>query len=131
MIAAVSIRPLPSALATFTFPATMASTRPGTPRSESPAQFERIAKAVVNAAQDHVDLLQPIHGLEKNAPVAHREIRSLDQRESEISRQIRVLEVGLVVRPGREQHDARIVTFGECDERFALRAEEWRKAQDI
>ena len=35
MIAAVSINPLPSAFATFTFPATMASTKPGTPSNES------------------------------------------------------------------------------------------------
>ncbi len=35
MIAAVSMRPLPNAFATFTFPATIASTRPGTPSRES------------------------------------------------------------------------------------------------
>ncbi len=60
-----------------------------------------------------MNLLQPIDGLEKYATVAHRQIGSLNQGESEVSRHIRVFEVGLVERTGGQEHDARIVALGQ------------------
>ena len=61
------------------------------------AQFQRIAKAVVHPAQNHIDLLQPVDSLEIHAAVAHRQVRSLHQSESQIARDVGVFEVGLVV----------------------------------
>ena len=57
----------------------------------------------------HVDRLQAAERLQEHAAVAHRQVAALDQREAEVAREVGVLEVGLVVRPGREQHDARVV----------------------
>ena len=58
MMAAVSITPVPSALATATLPARAASTRPGHAERRVAAQLERIAEAVVEPAEDDVDRLQ-------------------------------------------------------------------------
>ena len=70
-------------------------------------QLERIAVVVVETAEDRVDRPQPGDGLQEDAIVAHREVAALDEREPEVPREIRVLEVGLVVRSRREQHDVR------------------------
>ncbi len=95
------------------------------------AQLERIAKAVVHAAKDHIDLVQTIDGLEIDAPVAHREVRAFNESESQVSRQIGVLEVGLVVRAGCQQDDARIAALSEGGKRVALCAEERRQAYHV
>ena len=71
------------------------------------AQLERIAVVVVLATHDRVHALQAGDRLEPDTVVAHREVAAFDQREAEIAREQRVLEVGLVVRPGREQDDPR------------------------
>ena len=108
MNADVSISPLPSALATVTLPA--APLPPAPPRrGKIRAQFDGVAETVVHAPQNHVHLLEPFERLEENAAVAHRQIAALHQRETEITRQIGVLEIGFVERPGRQQHHARIV----------------------
>ena len=62
------------------------------------AQLERIAVVVVLAAHDRVHALQAVDRLQPDAVVAHREVAALDQREAEVAREQRVLEVGLVVR---------------------------------
>ena len=46
------------------------------------AQLQRIAKVVVQAAQDHVHRLQAAQHLEEDAVVAHRQVAALDQRVS-------------------------------------------------
>jgi hypothetical protein len=48
-------------------------------------QFERIAKAIIDSAQDYIHSLQPINCLEINGPVTHCEIRSRDQGKSKVS----------------------------------------------
>ena len=52
--------------------------------------------------------LQAMQRLEVQARVAHRKVVALHQRQAQVARQVRVFKVGLVVRAGREQHDARI-----------------------
>ena len=71
------------------------------------AQLERIAVVVVLAAHDRVDALQAVDRLQPDAVVAHRQVAALDEREAEVAGEQRVLEVGLVVRPRREQDDPR------------------------
>ena len=131
MTAAVSIRPLPKALATLTFPATMASTRPGTPKSESPRNSRGSQKLSSTRRKITSTCSSPSTVFRIDAPVAHREIGPSDQSEPEVAGDIRVFEVGLVVRPGREQYDSRIVALGKAGERFALCTEERSKAQYV
>src|ERR1017187_9688693 len=83
-------------------------------------QLERVAKAIVHPAQDYMDLLQSIDGLEKYAAVAHRQIGSLNQSKSKVPRHIRMFEVGLVERTGGQDHDARVVALGQGSKCFAL-----------
>ena len=71
------------------------------------AQLERVAVVVVLAANDGVHALEAADRLEPDAVVAHGEVASFHQREAEVARQQRMFEVGLVVGPRREQHDAR------------------------
>jgi hypothetical protein len=110
MIAAVSIRPLPSAFATFTFPATIASTRPGT-EERLATQFKRIAKAIVHASQNHIDLLQPVDCLEIDTTLAHGQVSSLHEGEAQIARDIGVLKISLVQGSGSKQNDSRIIAL--------------------
>ncbi len=81
----------------------------GDPQRRVVAQLERIAEVVVEAAQHHVDRVQAAEGLEEHAVVAHGQVAALDQGVAQVARQVGVLEVGLVVRPGGQQHDARVV----------------------
>src|ERR1700733_12493810 len=94
-------------------------------------QLERIAKAIVDPAQNDIDLLQPIYGLQIYAPIAHGKIRSFDQGESQVSRDIRVFEVGLVVWSRGQQDDSRIVALGEVGKCFALSTEEGSQTQYV
>ena len=73
------------------------------------AQLDRIAERVIHAAEDHIHRLQSLQRLEENPPVAHGQIAALHQREAKIARHVGVLEIRLVVRAGRQQHDVRIV----------------------
>ena len=109
IMADVSTSPLPSAFATTTLPARTASTSPATPRKESGAQFHRIAEPRIHAAQDHIDTVQSCQRFEKYVAIANGEVGALHERKSEVTRQIGMLEIGLVQRPGRQQHDLRIV----------------------
>ena len=72
------------------------------------AQLQRVQKLIIQALEDAVHRLQAMQRLEVQARVAHREVVALHQRQTQVARQVRVLKVGLVVRAGREQHDARI-----------------------
>ena len=69
---------------------------------------------------------RPLERLDEDAAIAHRQVGALDEREAEIARQVRVLEVGLVVGPGRQQDDRGrlLVRRRERAQRVALRAEE-------
>ena len=70
-------------------------------------QLERVAVVVVLAAQQRVDALQALYRLQPDLAVAYREVAPLDEREAEVARQQRVLEVRLVVRSRRQQADQR------------------------
>ena len=76
-------------------------------------------------------MLQPVDGLEIDAAVSHRQIRSLDQGESQVAGNIRVFKVSFVVRSGSEQNDSWVVAVGEVGEGFALGAEEGGEAQYV
>ena len=69
------------------------------------AQLERIAEVVVQPPQDGVDALEAGQRLEIDAVLAHGEVAALDEGEAEVAGQVRVLEVRLVVRARRQQHD--------------------------
>ena len=69
-------------------------------------EFERVAPAIVLATQDHVDGQQAVERFQEDAFVAHGEVGALDERHAEVAREVGVLEVGLVVGTGRQQHDA-------------------------
>ena len=76
------------------------------------AQFQRIAKLVILAADDDIHRKQAAERFQEDAIVAHREIAAFHQRVAEVARQERVFEIGLVIRTGRQQHDARIFAIG-------------------
>ena len=71
------------------------------------AQFQRIAEAVVHAAQNQIHGLQPGQRLQEDPIVAGDQIRAFHQRESPMASQERMLEIRFVVRPGRQQNNAR------------------------
>jgi hypothetical protein len=100
-------RPLPSALAMTTRPARTDVEQAGHAERRVAAQFERVAIAVVLAAQDDMHALQAAQGLQVDRVAAHRQVLPLDQRKAEVAGQVGVLEIGFVVRPGRQQHDVR------------------------
>ena len=82
------------------------------------AQFERIAVVVVEAAQDRVHALQAAQRLEVDGVAAHGQVLPLDEREAEVAREIGVLEIGLVVRPRRQQDgERRLVALGRRQRR--------------
>ncbi len=95
-------------------------------------KLHRIAEVVVEPAQDPVHRLEALHGLEEDPVVSHREVAAFDEREAEIPRQVRVLEIGLVVRPRREQRDVRhlAVRGREGQQRLLQRPEERREHVD-
>jgi hypothetical protein len=70
-------------------------------------QFQRVAPVVVQPAQHAVHRLQAFDGLQVQALAAHRQVAAFDQRQAQVTRQVGVLEVGLAVGAGRQQHDAR------------------------
>ena len=72
-------------------------------------QLERIAIVIIDAAENHVHGLESAQELQINAIAADQQIAPLDQGVAQVSGQEGVLEVGLVVRPWRQQDDAGIV----------------------
>ena len=107
--AGVSSTPLPSALATATWPARTAWTSPATPSDESPRSSSGSQKSSSMRRRMTSTGCRPSTVFRKTRLVAHGEVAALDEREAEIAREIGVLEVGLVVGARREQHDARRV----------------------
>ena len=76
-------------------------------------QLQRITEAVVDPAQDHTRTRSsPSTVLEKHASVAHAGVAcSLNQRKTQVSCNVRMFEISLVVRAGCQQNDARITAF--------------------
>ncbi len=72
-------------------------------------QFERVEVFVVDPFDHAVHRLQSAQGLQVQPLVAHRQIAAFDQRQAEVARQIGVFEPCGAVRPGRQQHDLRLV----------------------
>ena len=59
------------------------------------------------AAQHRMHALQSRERLQPHAAVAHRQVAAFHERKSEIAREVRMLEVGFIERPGRQQHRKR------------------------
>ena len=81
--------------------------QPGHAQRRVGAQLQRVAPVVVQAAQHAVHRLQAFHRLQEQALLAHHQVAALDQRQPQVARQVGMLEVGLGVGPGRQQHHAR------------------------
>ncbi len=95
------------------------------------AQLQWIAEPIIDSAEDDVDLLQPVHGLQVKMAIAHRHIRALYKRQAEILCKVRVLEVGFVVWSRRHQNNTGVVASGHADQRIALSAKERSEAQHV
>ena len=76
------------------------------------AQSGRIAVFIVQTAQKRMHALQTLQGFQIDAIVAHRQVRSFDQRKTQIAREKNMLEIGFVVRPWRQQRDQRRFAIG-------------------
>ena len=70
------------------------------------SQFQGVAPVVVQPAQHTVYGLQAFHGLQVEMVLAHGEVAPFHQRQAQVARQVGVLEVGLAVGAGRQQHHA-------------------------
>ncbi|MCY1413305.1 hypothetical protein D9M71_287330 [compost metagenome] len=72
-----------------------------------------------------MDALQAAQGLEVEGGVAHRQVMALHQRETELAREVEVLEIGLVEAPRRQQHhQGRLaIAGGLADQGFLQGAE--------
>src|SRR5690606_2712418 len=64
------------------------------------AELDRIAVVAVQAAQDRVHAAEAAQRLQVDGVAADDEVLALDEREAEVAREERVLEVRLVVRAG-------------------------------
>ena len=109
-----SRKPLPSALASTRLPRAQHLHQARHAERRIGAQFERIAVVVVQASQQRVHRLQALDGLQEQPLAAHREVAAFDQRQAEVARQVGMLEVGLAVRPRRQQRDARRGTVAQA-----------------
>ena len=123
--------PLPSALATTTLPARTACTRPGTPSAESGRSSSGSQNSSSRRRRMHVHRLQALPASSGRAR-SSRTVRSPPSTSviAEVAREVGVLEVGLVVRPGREQHDARRLRRPAARARAACRAACWKKPRE-
>ena len=99
-------KPLPSALATATWPARKRLQQTRHAQDRIVAQFQRIAKIVIDPAQNDVDLFQAAQGFQIDAIVAHRQVLSFDQHIAQIARQVTLLKIRLVAGAGGEKNDA-------------------------
>ncbi len=72
-------------------------------------EFERIAKGIVEPAQNDIHRLQAGQGFEKHRLITHREICPLYQGITQIAGQIGVFKVRFVIWSGRQQDNAGIV----------------------
>jgi hypothetical protein len=68
------------------------------------AQFHRVAEIVVQAAHDGVHSAQAAERFQIDGVAAYGEVMALDQRQTQLTRQIGVFEIGFVER-ARGEHD--------------------------
>ena len=125
-------RPSPACWRRRRRPCAATSISPGTPRCEEASSSSGSSEVGIDAAQQHVEPLQPCDGADMDAVVANGEIVALDQQEAEIARQRRVLEIGLA--EGARASAAPIRGSSRSAERaqaVAKRLEERRDALDI
>src|SRR6185295_15560356 len=77
------------------------------------AKRERIAEFIIDPAHKDINALQALESFDIEMAIAHREVRAFDKSETKVPRQVAVLEISFVVRPGREQRDGGfLVAFG-------------------
>ena len=66
---------------------------------------------IVLPAHDHIHEQKPAKRFQKDVIFADGKIAALHQRVAQVTRQKRMFEIGLVVRPGSQHHDARILAL--------------------
>ena len=93
-------------------------------------ELERIGEIGVDAPQQHFGAAQPRHGADEDAVVLDAQVFAFHQKQAEIARQVGVLEIRFVHRPGRQQSDARIVAAVEREQLGLQSLEERRDALD-
>ena len=71
--------------------------------------MERVDADVRDAAQKKIEPFQPVQGLDVGGAVAHGQVVALHQLVAEEVGEVEVFEIGLVGRPGRQQHDVGLV----------------------
>ena len=76
------------------------------PQARICTQFERIAEAIIDTAQNDIDRLQPAQRFQRQAAIAHSEVVALHQRIAEIGGEIGMFKVGFVVGTGGEDDRA-------------------------
>jgi hypothetical protein len=94
-------------------------------------ELEWIGEVGVEASHEHLGPLEAGHRANEDAVVAHGQVFALDQQEAEITREIGVLEIGLVHRPRREHADAGIVLPVERGQLGLERLEKRRQPLDL
>ena len=67
------------------------------------AKFQRVQELVVDAFQQPMYPYQSFEGFEKQGLVSHDQVVAFHQRQTQVTRQVNVFEIGFVVGPGREQ----------------------------
>ena len=72
------------------------------------AQFQRVKVLVVHAFEQAVNGHQALEGLEVQVLVTHDQVTALDQTQAQVTRQVGVLKIGLVVRAGCQQRQMRV-----------------------
>ena len=102
--------------------------QPGHAERRVGAQFQRIAISRRPAGAGSRARVEPADGFQPDAAVAHRQVATFDERETKVTREQRVLEIGFVVRARREQDGQRraVASRREVHERIAQRCEETR-----
>ena len=94
-------------------------------------ELQRIEEIGIDPAQQHIEPLQAGDGADMDAVSADREVVALDQQETEIARDRRMLEKGFAEGARCQHADARIVAVGAGAQRVAERLEEGCYAFDI
>ena len=130
-MARASIKPAPSALAITHLAVAHRLHQTGDAEPRTGVEFERVGEIGVDAAQQHFGAAQSGYCTDEDAIVAHDQVLALDQQQAEIAREIGVLEIGFVHRPGRQQTDARVVLPVIFEQLGLKRLEERRDAFDV
>ncbi len=104
--------PLPTALEMTTLPARAALSSAGDAEHRVGLELHRVEEGVVDAAVDDVDLALALGGAHVDGVVAAEQVAALDQLDTHLPGQQRVLEVGGVVDAGRQHDDRRVGLVG-------------------